>query len=78
MIEVIKDLIEKEISKAEVNVGGDGSKFTVTVVSDVFENKSVIDRHKMIYSIVYKYIKTGEIHALTIFAKTKSENVDSQ
>ena len=29
MIEVIKDLIEKEISKAEVDVGGDGSKFTL-------------------------------------------------
>ena len=40
MIEVIKDLIEKEISEAEVDVGGDGSKFTVTVVSDIFENKS--------------------------------------
>ena len=39
MIEVIKDLIEKEISKAEVDVGGDGSKFTVTDVSEVLENK---------------------------------------
>ena len=62
----------------EGDLGGDGSKFTVTVVSDIFENKSVIDRHKMIYSIVDKYIKTGEIHAFTIFAKTRSENLNSQ
>ncbi len=77
MIEIIKDLIEKEMSDAQVKVDGDGSKYTVTVISDNFENKSIIDRHKMIYSIVDEYIKTGEIHALTIFAKTNSENVKS-
>ena len=48
-----------------------------SLISDNFENKSIIDRHKMIYSIVDEYIKTGEIHALTIFAKTNSENVKS-
>ena len=74
MIEVIKDLIEKEMRDSEVKVDGDGSKFTVTIISDIFENKSIIDRHKMVYSIVDKYIKTGEIHALTIFARTSSEN----
>ena len=52
MIEVIKDLIEKEISKAEVDVGGDGSKFTVTVVSDVFENKSAVNSNDKLFTLI--------------------------
>ena len=49
-----------------------GGHFRVIIISDDFSNKSLIDRHKMIYNILGDMIKK-EIHALSINAKTVSE-----
>ena len=38
------------------------------------KGKTIIQRHKMIYTLLDAYIKTGEIHALTIKAHTVSES----
>ena len=50
------------------------AKYTVEIASDLFLGKSTIDRHKIIYALLDKYIKSGEIHALTIKAFTLDEN----
>ena len=36
--------------------------------------KSTIQRHKMVYALLNDYIKTGEIHALTIKAMSPDES----
>jgi len=41
---------------------------------NIFDGKSLIQRHKIIYALLDNYIKTGEIHALTIKAMTISES----
>ena len=46
--------------------------FSIMVVSNNFRNISLIDRHKMIYSIFNNEL-TKEIHALQINTYTKSE-----
>ena len=74
MEETIKKILTDNISDSKVLVEGSDAKFTVTVVSDIFLDKSIIDRHKVIYSLLDKYIKTGEIHALTIKASTTNES----
>ena len=74
----MKDIIENSINDGikvdKLLVEGSESKYTVSVVSDEFISKSTIQRHKMIYALLEKYIKTGEIHALTIKAMTLSES----
>ena len=74
----MKDIIENSINKGikvdKLLVEGSESKYTVSVVGDEFISKSTIQRHKMIYALLEKYIKTGEIHALTIKAMTLSES----
>ena len=60
----------------ELSVEGAESKYTVNVISDEFDGKSTIQRHKMIYALLDNYIKTGEIHALTIKAMAPSESQD--
>ena len=57
-----------------LDVEGSESKYTVNIISDEFVGKSTIQRHKMIYAILDQYIKTGEIHALTIKATTLDES----
>ena len=58
---------------ATVEVSGDEGKFVAQVVSDEFADLSLIKRHKLVYACVGNEIASGELHALTIIAKTPSE-----
>ena len=70
----IKKILNDEIEIHELSVEGANAKYEINIISDVFEGKSIINRHKIIYSLLNDYIKTGEIHALTIKAKTVGES----
>ena len=74
----MKDVITKVISDGikcdDLIVEGSEAKYEVQIVSNVFDGKSTIQRHKLIYALLDNYIKTGEIHALTIKAMTISES----
>jgi len=59
------------------HIGHAGAKdgrghFNVTVVSDAFENKSLVERHRMVYEAVGDLMDT-DIHALSIQARTPAE-----
>ena len=73
MKDVITKVLSEEIEYDKLIVEGSESKYEVKIVSDVFNGKSMIQRHKIIYALLDSYIKTGEIHALTIKAMTISE-----
>ena len=51
---------------------GTGDHFSIIVISDKFDNISLVDRHRMIYSIFEDKIVT-EIHALQIQTYTLEE-----
>ena len=74
----MKDVITKALTEGieydKLTVEGSESKYEVKIISDVFDKKSTIQRHKIIYALLDSYIKTGEIHALTIKAMTPSES----
>ena len=74
MKDVITNAISKEIEFDDLSVEGSESKYTVSIISNVFSGKSTIQRHKMIYALLDGYIKTGEIHDLTIKALTLDES----
>ena len=74
-INSIKQKIEDSIAKSKVEVidtTGTGDHFSVVVISDVFDNMSLIERHKLIYQSLNQYI-TKEIHALQIKTYTEKE-----
>lgn len=52
--------------------GQSGSHYRVLVVSPLFENKSLIQRHRMVNDAVFPEFQ-GLIHALAIKAKTPGE-----
>ena len=74
----MKDVITKVISDGikydDLIIEGSEAKYEVQIVSNVFDGKSTIQRHKLIYALLDNHIKTGEIHALTIKAMTISES----
>ncbi|OUX17496.1 MAG: hypothetical protein CBE17_04055 [Gammaproteobacteria bacterium TMED257] len=77
MEDIIKKILSEKIVDSNVVVDGGDSKYTVHVISDIFVGKSIIDRHKIVYAALDKYIKSGEIHALTIKSLTIDESTSS-
>lgn len=46
----------------------------VTIVSDAFQGKNLLDRHRLIYQALDAPMKDGRIHALELTAKTNKEH----
>jgi stress-induced morphogen len=46
----------------------------VTIISDAFQGKNPLDRHRLIYQALDAPMKDGRIHALELTAKTKEEH----
>ncbi len=63
--------------QSQLHAGHEGAKdgkghFDVTIVSQVFDGKNRVQRHRMVYDALSKLIET-DIHALRIKAFTPSE-----
>ncbi len=71
-IERIKSLIESGISTFHVEVVGDGTHFKAVVVSPDFENKMVIDRHKLVYEALGGAMDE-DIHAISLRTYTPDQ-----
>ena len=74
-INSIKQKVRDKISGARVEVidtTGTGDHFSILVISDIFNKMTLINRHKLIYQSLDKYV-TKEIHALQIKAYTEEE-----
>ncbi|OGT39758.1 MAG: cell division protein BolA [Gammaproteobacteria bacterium RIFCSPHIGHO2_12_FULL_38_14] len=71
--EQIKQLIESTLSNAEVMIEGDGTHFTVIVISPLFEQQSRVKRQQLVYDAVRKELLDGSLHALSIKTYTPDE-----
>ncbi len=74
--EALSTQLQEALGEAEVSVQdrtGTMDHFNVKVISDAFEGKNLLDRHRMIYQALDAQMKDGRIHALEIQAKTKNE-----
>lgn len=74
--EYIKQKLEDFFSKKDlfkvIDINGNGDHYSILVISNKFANMSLIERHKIIYSIFDKEI-TKEIHAMQIKTYTHEE-----
>ena len=74
-IEEIKQRLNANFKNDKVEVfdsRGTGDHFSIIVISDKFDGVSLVDRHRMIYSIFEDKI-VNEIHALQIQTYTLEE-----
>ena len=71
---VTLDIIDESAKHAgHAGAASGGGHFIVTIVSPVFENKSLMQRHRLVYAAVGD-IMHSEIHALSIQARTPQES----
>ncbi len=66
-------MIQAAFPDAKVSVDGDGYKYETTVISDAFAGLNTLKRHQAVYAAVNEAITSGDLHALTITAKTPDE-----
>ena len=71
--EQIQQLIAAQMPEAQVDVSGGEGKYVANVISNAFDGLTPIKRHKLVYACVNEQITSGELHALTIVAKTPAE-----
>ncbi|KAL6574541.1 hypothetical protein OROMI_011826 [Orobanche minor] len=77
----IKEKLESELNPIELEVedisyqhdGGTETHFNVKVVSEEFEGKSMVKRHRLIYGLLQNELQNNGLQALSIVAKTPSE-----
>ena len=72
----VKELIERALPTATVEVRdftGTGDHFEALVVSELFEGKSLVERHQAVYRALSEPMR-GPIHALKLKALTPREN----
>ncbi|MEJ2044169.1 MAG: BolA/IbaG family iron-sulfur metabolism protein [Reinekea sp.] len=69
----VKSLLSESFADAEISVLGEGAKFEVSIVSDAFEGKRPVPRQQLVYGALNAHIQSGEIHAVTMNLKTKTE-----
>ena len=71
--EHIQQLIAAHMPDAVVAVSGGEGKYVANVTCEAFAGLTLINRHKLVYACVNDEITSGELHALTIVAKTPDE-----
>jgi len=71
--EAVAQLIRAGLPGAEVQVTGDGEHFEAVVVSDAFEGLSLIKRERLVMDTVREQVASGELHALSIKARTPAQ-----
>ena len=63
---------ESHLHAGHAQAGG-GGHFTVTIVSPVFEGKSLVERHQLVYAALKEDITNGKIHAMSLKTLTPLE-----
>jgi len=72
-IDEIQAKLEQGIENATVTMEGDGCNCSTLVVSSNFEGMSLLARQRMVLAVVRAEIDSGELHALSIKARTPEE-----
>lgn len=69
----IKAWIEAGLPDATVEVVGDGRHFQALIVSPAFEGKTLIQRHRMVKTLLQEQFDSGILHALSMRTLTPEQ-----
>ena len=71
--EQVKEIVSGAFPAAQVEVGREGSHYSIRVVSEVFEGMSPVKKQQSVYACLNEHIASGALHALHIQALTPSQ-----
>lgn len=67
------ELIKEQLPATEVKAEGEGNKFDLIVVSEVFEGLNPVKKQQAVYALLNDYIASGELHAVTMQTLTPQQ-----
>lgn len=59
-------LLEAQLEGCEIRVDGEGNRYDITVVGEVFADKRPVQRQQLVYAALNEQIASGAIHAVNI------------
>ena len=69
----VKTLVEAHFGGCEVIVQGEGNRYDVTVIGDVFAGLRPVKKQQLVYAALNDQISDGSIHAVNIATYTPEE-----
>ncbi len=70
----LKSLLEQEFPECTIEVNQEGSLyFNLVLIGERFADKTVVQRHQMVYRPLRQQINAGELHALNVKTYTPEE-----
>lgn len=69
----IEAALRSGFEDAEIHLDLQGNKAQVDIVSQLFAGKTRVQRSKLVYQAIDGFIRSGELHAVTIRAQTREE-----
>ena len=73
----ILQILQSEAPEVNWTVDGDGYKYEVQAVGEVFDGLNAVTRQQFVYKLLNPYIADGRIHAVTIRALTPAEQTNA-
>eukprot|EP01100_Stratorugosa_tubuloviscum_P004725 TRINITY_DN2194_c0_g3_i1.p1 TRINITY_DN2194_c0_g3~~TRINITY_DN2194_c0_g3_i1.p1 ORF type:complete len:101 (-),score=49.93 TRINITY_DN2194_c0_g3_i1:25-282(-) len=74
--QILNEQLQPTYLKLEDESAGCGAKFVITIVSNRFEGLGLLDRHRLVHSVLADQIKV--IHALTLKTWTPTQWIQKQ
>lgn len=71
--EELEGLIKEAFADGHVDVTGDGRHFSAVVVSQAFNGKNMIARHRLVYAALGDRFDTEAVHALSLKTYTPEQ-----
>jgi stress-induced morphogen len=69
----VEDVSYQHAGHSGVERGATETHFNVKVVSESFEGRSLLKRHRLVYDLLKDELQTGGVHALSLITKTPRE-----
>lgn len=76
MIEQIRSSIAAELEFVELDVQGEGGRYEIYIVSEVFAGMNRVKKQQTVYGPIKPLLADGSVHAVTIRAFAPSEVQD--
>ncbi|MEQ3695817.1 MAG: BolA/IbaG family iron-sulfur metabolism protein [Pseudomonadales bacterium] len=71
--EQVKEIVVAAFPEAQVEVGRDGSHYSIRVVSETFAGMTPVKKQQSVYACLNEHIASGALHALHIQALTPAQ-----
>lgn len=72
--DTIRSNLEREFPDATIDLAVDGNRCLISVVTADFEGTLRVRREQRVYGCLKELLASGELHAVTIQAKTPEES----